>query len=289
MGGAFSENEKNSYIMMEEFNLEEQDEKTLKKLKISGKGITSLDCSKYRDLKRLDCSENRLTRIVHLENLHLLARLQISFNLFRELPDLHHLKNLVFFDCTGNRLTVLPRLPASIRELYCGNNKITEVDIAPYKLLEILSVEFLALKELKTATAVKLRDLSCNNCGLKNLPDLAQNTELEILKCNSNNLEELDISSLKKLRILHCYSNRLRRLSHIPSSLETLLCGNNHLTALPPIPEESVLSELVCANNDLETLPTSLCACSRLKWIAYENNPDLRISGPIKKFLSHGV
>ena len=83
----------------------------------------------------------------------------------------------------GTRLTSLPNLPATVKQLDCSSNKIDVLPELPY-----------GLKNL---------DCSCNQ--LRYLPDLPQ--ALKELSCFNNNVESLP-HYLKDLDELYCHNNK---------------------------------------------------------------------------------
>ena len=75
---------------------------TIEELDLSIKGLTKLpDLTKYTNLKKLNCSENKLT---HLDNLPI---------------------NLTELNCSYNKLTHLDNLPINLTTLYCFDNSLT--------------------------------------------------------------------------------------------------------------------------------------------------------------------
>ena len=71
------------------------------------------DLSRFVKLRRLDCSQNKLTSLSNL-------------------PD-----NLSGLFCSRNNLNVLPNLPNSLEVLDCSNNQLTSLPDLPGKLTNL--------------------------------------------------------------------------------------------------------------------------------------------------------
>ena len=90
------------------------DYSTITKLNLCDKGLTKLpDLSLYTNLKKLDCSCNK---IATLDNLPL---------------------TLTYLDCYSNQITSLDNLPLTLTKLDCSNNKITSLNNLPLPLKQL--------------------------------------------------------------------------------------------------------------------------------------------------------
>jgi len=121
----------NTHVNAKYFNSLSNDITTLN---ISGKGITSLpDLTRFKNLKVLDCSCNKLTSLPTLpENL---TELYCSFNQLASLPELN--ENLEVLICYNNQLTSLPELNKNLEYLDCSCNKLTSLPLLNGKLIEL--------------------------------------------------------------------------------------------------------------------------------------------------------
>jgi len=138
------------------------------------------------------------------------------------LPDLP--ANLKILNCGFNKLIKLPKLPDTLLELYCGNNKLTSLPDLP--------------KGLQT--------LVCNHNELTSLPELPNG--LQNLNCKFNKLTSLpDLPN--SLQELVCYQNELTNLPELPNTLEILDFETNRITNLPILPRN--LKHLVCHTNPI--------------------------------------
>jgi len=108
----------------------------IEELDVWGKGLISLDVTRFKNLKRLNCSNNQLTYLRLNENLRTLycydneftslhsENLQALYCSNNRLTSLHLNKNLEILYCSNNRLTSL-HLNKNLQELYCSNNQLT--------------------------------------------------------------------------------------------------------------------------------------------------------------------
>ena len=91
-------------IDLPEYLLQEETEE----LNISHKGLISLTgIEKFRNLKKLYCSNNQITSL-------------------NSLPS-----GLQVLNCSDNQITYLNSLPSGLQEFYCSHNQITSLDFLP--------------------------------------------------------------------------------------------------------------------------------------------------------------
>lgn len=69
-----------------------------------------------------------------------------------------------------------------LRELYCSNTGITEIDLSNNPRLQILTCSNTAITELDTSACPLLKELKVSGCGLTSL-DVHNNSKLEFLTC----------------------------------------------------------------------------------------------------------
>jgi len=128
---------------------------------------------------------------------------------------------------------------------------------------------------------VGLTTLRCYSNNLTSL-SLSSNTRLTYVDCSDNNLSNLDASTLTALKTLRCQNNHLRNLD-IPSSapdLETVICNNNDFTmlflnnypALKTLDASacSTLYQLSCNNSALTSL--EVANCSQMRFLSCGGN-----------------
>ena len=130
-------------------------------------------------------------------------------------------------------------------------DEITKRTIAATKSLNISLKSIADLTGIKHFTA--LTYLKCDNNQLTEL-DVSKNTALESLECSSNQLTSLDVSQNTALTLLSCGWNQLTSLNVSKNiELTTLYCHKNQLTLLD-VSQNTALEKLYCGDNLLTSL-----------------------------------
>ena len=143
----------------------------------------------------------------------------------------------------------------ALTELYCGDNRLTTLDVSKNTALERLDCHKNQLTTLDVSKNTALKELSCYKNQLTTL-DVSKNTALDVLQCDYNHLTTLDVSNNMALTTLYCYENQLTTLDvSRNTALERLFCSSNHLTAL--VSRNTALIELQCGGNQLTALDVS--------------------------------
>jgi Leucine-rich repeat (LRR) protein len=104
----------------------EEDPKYLGTLNINCSNCNLIDLNgieEFKELEYLNCAYNRLTELPDLSNLKKLEELNCSYNNLTHLPDLSDLKKLTHLYCYNNKLIDLPDL-RNIIYLDCSSNKL---------------------------------------------------------------------------------------------------------------------------------------------------------------------
>ena len=128
------------------------------------------------------------------------------------------------------------------------NGYLTEDEINPTESMEVSSMNITSLKGIEYFTALKY--LKCEGNQLTDL-DLSKNTTLEVLDCSNNKLTALDVKANTALTTLDCYDNQLTALDvSANTALEYLNCSNNKLTALD-MTHNTSLEQLDCSGNNI--------------------------------------
>lgn len=183
--------------------------------------LTSLEVNENHTLKELYCKENRLVKInvsnnTAMEKIELAT--QIGSNGSRSLEELNVSNTaLTTLNCRYHILKTLNVSNMSkLKELDCRENRLTNIDVSNNTVLEKL--------DFATQTISGNRVLEVLNVS---------NTALKSLNCNSHILNILDVSGIPALIQLECNNNQL--ISLIVSAKNTALnkveCKNNKLTA----------------------------------------------------------
>ncbi|MCB2300567.1 leucine-rich repeat domain-containing protein [Clostridium tagluense] len=141
----------------------------------------------------------------------------------------------------------------ALTTLYCGNNKLTSLDVSKNTALTKLRCDINNLSTLDVSKNIALSDLICGNNNLTAL-DVSKNTALHTLSCENNDLTTLDVSKNTALHTLSCGNNKLTTLDVSKNTiLAQLVCNMNNLTILD-VSKNTALKDFSCANNELTTL-----------------------------------
>lgn len=138
----------------------------------------------------------------------------------------------------------------------CGKEPKPKQEVADEKFNEYLMLYFDTDKngELSEAEILAVEEMDCSYWGIRSLDGISRFSNLRILHCHTNLLQELDVSMLKKLDTLYCYRNELERLDVSGcASLRELSCYTNQLTELD-VDGCSALVSLVASSNSLKRL-----------------------------------
>ena len=128
------------------------------------------------------------------------------------------------------------------------NGYLDEGEIDFTKRIEVSSMNITSLKGIEHFPA--LLYLKCDGNQLTDL-DLSKNTALIELDCSNNKLTAIDVSNNTALTILDCYDNQLTALDVSKNTaLEYLDCSNNKLTALD-MTHNTSLEQLDCSGNNI--------------------------------------
>jgi Leucine-rich repeat (LRR) protein len=143
-------------------------------INVSLTGITSLpSLKKFKKLKKLECNNNKLTSLPHLN------------------------ETLELLNCRNNQLTSLPPLNEKLEKLYCSNNKLTSLPPLNENL-EILSCfnnNLICLPSFNN----NLKILFCT-----------VNPIWEIIKNNNFNIIKIKVQILNNFRYLY-YSLKFKK------------------------------------------------------------------------------
>ncbi len=150
----------------------------------------------------------------------------------------------------------------SLRDLYCNNNQIEELDISHNTMLQRLGCQSNQLKTLDVSNNPMLTHLVCEKNLLNDL-DVTHNPSLKYLLCSDNRLEALDLSNNPELTYLWCWCNNLNELDVSKNPLlENLGCMFNQLKMLD-LCHNKYLSFLDCTSN-MSMNEVCICASHHL-------------------------
>lgn len=144
----------------------------------------------------------------------------------------------------------------ALKELYCLQNPLFNLDLSKNTALTKLSCGNSLLSSLNISNNIALTELDCQNSRITSL-DLSKNTELTKLLCNTNQITSLDLSKNTKLTFVQCNDNQIVNLN-VPANpaLVHLSCNNNQISTFN-INSCIALTDLDCSFNRLSSLNVS--------------------------------
>ena len=137
-----------------------------------------------------------------------------------------------------------------LKELYCYENELTELDLSVLPALQTLECGENQLTELDVSVLPNLTRLGCSQNQLTTL-DLSKNPYLKELYCSGNQLKELRVDQNPQLELLNISENQLTSIDLSQNhKLKTLGVKGNHLTSLDLSP--TVVSTLNASGNQID-------------------------------------
>lgn len=149
----------------------------LKQTKTAGSyELTNQEVSLHGNLTFLECSNNAISDLDATKTNHLLTLL-----------------------CDDNEIANL-LVGASLDTLYCGNNKLTSLDLSLAVNLLDFSCYSNKLTSLDLKSNSKLKSIICWNNEIEGKLDLSNNPEVAQLSCFNNKINQIDLAKNNKLQ-----------------------------------------------------------------------------------------
>jgi Leucine-rich repeat (LRR) protein len=187
--------------------------------------LNRIDVSGVRNLRVLNVSDNKITRIDGLADCPDLKDLRCFVNQLTELnvkgnPRLErlqfHTNKITEIDLSENR---------NINYLSCAGNPITELNIGHLRNLSILIFNNTAVSEMDFSNMPQLRQVYCNNTAMKSI-DLSANPNVLYLDCFSiPSLQTINISDCQQLTLLGLTDDALSTHNSFNTAEATLDLG----------------------------------------------------------------
>ena len=147
-------------------------------------------------------------------------------------------ENITALEIQGKKIANLDGIQhfTSLKELYCWNNDLLELDLSYNPNLEVLDCSFnIDMESLTLSNCFKLKSLDCNYTALQDL-DVSKNPDLTSLVCYSTKLSSLDISNNLLLETLDVYDAHLVTLDITNNiRLTSLDCSCNDMCAVDSV------------------------------------------------------
>ena len=225
------------------------------------------------NLKKINCSNNRLLNLDSLNNLYNLEEIDCSYNRIETLENLN-LPNLQVLRCAYNRISSLQNLNfPNLKYFHCSDNRINNIENVVFPNLEEFHCFYNKIERLENLNVPRLKKLYC---FFNLITDIHLNLpELKILDCASNKISTLTNIVAHNLEELKCYNNKIQDLKDsILDNLKRLYCCNNEIVNI----EDCVfpnLEGLYCGDNNIINIEK--CVFPNLKILCCNNNQIINI------------
>ena len=178
---------------------------SLERLDCSISEVTSVDLTRYPNLKQFICNDTSISSLDVSKNEKLNTLVVYSTSISK--LDVTNNPNLERLDCSDTGLTELDVTHnPQLADLDIGVTKINTLDTSNNPNLEVLGCYMSDIAELDVTQNTKLTRLFCHGTTIKKL-DLSNNLELEMLRCGGifeQGIRGLDISKNTKIKKLIC-------------------------------------------------------------------------------------
>ena len=211
--------------------------------------------------------------------------IDVAYQDIKSLKGIEYFTELESLWCGSDKLTELDVAKnTKLLDLRCSQCKLTTLDLSQNKDLFRLYCQNNPLTSLDLSQNVALEQLDCSSCQLTEL-DVTHNPKLKNLYCHYNPLTSLDVSQNPELEYLYCYKMDFGTLDVTKNpALKSLLCYGMKLTALD-LTQNPELDYLSCDENELTTLDLTQnpklymvrCVDNKLTSLDLTKNPVLEI------------
>jgi Leucine-rich repeat (LRR) protein len=237
--------------------------------KIDKNGDGEIQESEALLISSLDIRNSNISSLEGIQGFKNLLFLECSDNKITTL-DLRSLSNLKIISCDRNNMITLnvQNLP-KLQEISCWTNKMTELNLNGLSGLKNLQCGENMITSLDLNQCPDLINLGIYKNKISNL-DLSSFSKLENLFCGYNELVNLDLSSSINMKTLHCDNNKLTNLKlPVTDKLWQLGYAHNFLTNID-LSQLSGLLELMCGSNKIKKL--DLKGLEKLQYLDCYNN-----------------
>ena len=257
------DNNKNNKILLKEFNIKYNSNITDTKIKklnlvyknLGNEGLNDLSKTKFRELKEIYLSYDKISDIKGLENFE-----------FDKLEILNLSSNNIL------NINLLEKLNCKeLKELNLSQNKISDIKILEkviFKKLENLDLRYNNLLDINIFEKVKFDNLKELNLSQNKISDInvlekVKFNKLEILNLGFNHISNIDVFGkvkFEELKQLNLYFNKISNINILEkvkfSKLEILNLGGNQIIIINILEKANFkeLKQLNLSGNDISNI-----------------------------------
>lgn len=246
--------------------------------------LTSLpDISNMTKLVEIDCYQNEITVLPSLVALINLQVFNAGSNKISSFPQFGNVAGLKEISLYRNALTSIPDLTQflSLEKIYCFENKITKIGKLPASLKDINCGDNLLTKVPDISLATGITSLAIYSNRLVTVPDFSPYTSLTLLNLGTNKLTVVpnSISSLTALKLLTLDNNKLTTLPDLSHLTQLTSCNliHNYFTFedLLPSSANSDFAKWTFAAQDSFPVVSSYKSLEHQKFTVFLNVDDM--------------
>lgn len=223
--------------------------------------------------------------------------IKVCADTITSLAGIEYMPNLTYLNCNGSHVWnsttaqyddggILKSLNVTqntkLQRLYCGFNKLSELDVTNNASLGLLYCDGNDLRSIDISKNTLLYSFKAND-NLLEVIDLRNNSKLSYINVSENKLTSIDVSKNPLLDNLTCESNQLTSIDVSSNSrLRYLYIGSNAITSVD-VRNNPELVALYCSNMKLSSIDISknnkleilACYFNEISKIDLSNNPSL--------------
>ena len=242
--------------------------------------------------------DNRFRRAVLQELDRLDNKHRIDADMITMTDDFKLIDDIYVLDVSNSNIKDMTGLKhfTGLQYLYCGNNKITGLDLSNNHLLAVIHAWGNQLTEIDFSNNPEMLEIMVNSNSLEKL-DLSNMLRLYYLECSYNELTELNISNTPSLSFLSFSENMIEAIDVSKSpELSFIAATNNLLTEIDLSNNPNLgyiglclnyLTELDVSNKPL--LEELFCTFNYLRSVNVTGNKNLKLISVTHNNLTRGV
>ena len=226
---------------------------------ISGQTTTIPDPNFEQALIDLNIdSDNTINQSVATADISGIINLGIYNKGIADLTGIQDFISLKQLNCGSNQITSIDLSQnTALEKLYCANNTLlTSIDVSQNTALWLLNIANSQISNIDLSNNLALKEFSCQSSEFTSI-DVSNNTALTWLKCDYNMLTSLNLTQNLALTDLYCNNNPLTGLDVSNNiNLRNIICYSIGLTSID-VSQNTALINLHCYSNLLTNIDVS--------------------------------
>ncbi len=190
-------------------------------LHLNNLGLTLIpaEIGHFKKLKKLDLSNNKISKIEKLKNLLFLEEFLINNNNISQIEGLDDLTKLKELGLGSNLISKIEHLDhqMGLKKLALYHNQITKIGegLNPLKELESVCLDKNLIEDINKMELPKLRVLRLNGNSIVNITNLNLLSNLQMLSLNDNRITHITDLNLPNLEMLLLKNNMIKKITNL--------------------------------------------------------------------------